>query len=242
MDGADLLRLWESGAGRTPLARAVLLAALATGDPAPWDLPLPRRDRAILDLRRRLFGDRLPVACACPACGARLETALDLAAIDDTGGWNPQAEATVPVVTDDGKPGGVRRLRLPTSADLFAALAGPGPAEAARARLAARLAAPEGEGADPEGAPPPDPEACALALAEADPLIDPEIGFACPDCGADGRAPLDLPALVWAEVDNAARHLMHDIHDLARVYHWGEAAILALSPARRTAYLGMVRR
>ncbi|MEQ8967311.1 MAG: hypothetical protein RID91_15970 [Azospirillaceae bacterium] len=241
MNGADLLRLWESGAGRTPLARAVLLAAAATGDAAPWDLPLPRRDRAILDLRRRLFGNRLPVDCACPACGARLETALDLSALDEaTGGdvASDEEEATVTVASDVGNAAGPIRLRLPTSADLFAALAGPGPAEAARARLVARLAAPAGDGALSDAMLP----ACARALAEADPLIDPEIGFACPDCGADGRAPLDLPALVWAEIDNAARHLMHDIHDLARAYHWGEAAILALSPARRAAYLGMVRR
>ncbi len=37
-----------------------------------------------------------------------------------------------------------------------------------------------------------------------------------------------------------ARNLVHDIHALARAYHWREADILALKLGRRAAYLTLL--
>jgi hypothetical protein len=42
---------------------------------------------------------------------------------------------------------------------------------------------------------------------------------------------------VWAEVDVRARRLLADVATLARTYGWTEPEVLALSEARRAAYL-----
>ena len=64
----------------------------------------------------------------------------------------------------------------------------------------------------------------------------------CADCGHAWDALLDIGACFWAELASHARQLMDSVHRLASAYGWCEADILALSPARRSAYLAMVDR
>jgi hypothetical protein len=63
------------------------------------------------------------------------------------------------------------------------------------------------------------------------------VAVGCGECGALTAAALDVPALLWAEVEAQATRLLHDVHALARGYGWSEADVLALSPRRRAAYL-----
>jgi len=64
-----------------------------------------------------------------------------------------------------------------------------------------------------------------------------EMAIRCGECGALTTAALDLPALLWAEVEAQATRLLHDVDALARRYGWNETDVLALSPRRRAAYL-----
>jgi hypothetical protein len=50
---------------------------------------------------------------------------------------------------------------------------------------------------------------------------------------------VDPLALVWAELDGAARRLLAEIHRLAARYGWSEEAILSMPPARRRHYLAL---
>src|SRR5262249_46541500 len=63
----------------------------------------------------------------------------------------------------------------------------------------------------------------------------------CPGCGHTEAVDLDIARFLWTEVRHAAVRLLRDVHDLASAYSWQEAAILAMTPQRRRAYLEMVR-
>lgn len=81
LDPSRILAAWEGGQGRRPLDRALVVlwaAGLGGGDLADW--PLERRDRALLETRRALLGERLALAVPCEGCDAELE--IDLSVSD----------------------------------------------------------------------------------------------------------------------------------------------------------------
>ncbi len=83
-------------------------------------------------------------------------------------------------------------------------------------------------------------EAVAQRMAEADPQADPQLAMHCPSCGHAWSAGLDIAAYLWAEVDAWARRTLREVHALASAYGWSEGEILALSAARRQAYLDLI--
>ena len=62
----------------------------------------------------------------------------------------------------------------------------------------------------------------------------------CAACGANFQSDLDVAAFVWTEVEAHARRVLLDVDILARAYGWTEGDVLALSEARRAAYLRLV--
>jgi hypothetical protein len=236
---AEVLALWERGRGLHPVDRALLLLGAAFPE-APLErlaaLTVGERDAALLALRRAAFGGRLPGYADCPRCGVRLEFALDADALRVA-----DAPPVAPSPPDGGGAGRTVRLadgtrfRVPTSADLAGA-AGAATPEAAALALA-ELCLVEG-GRD--GA-----LASRLAeldarLAEADPQADVALDFACDACGHAWQCPFDIGAYLWEEIEAQAARLLADVHALARAYGWREDEILALSDARRAAYLELV--
>jgi hypothetical protein len=83
--------------------------------------------------------------------------------------------------------------------------------------------------------------ALAEAMGRAAPAADVTLALSCPACGNGWEEGLDVGAVLWAEVAARARTLLREVHTLAAAYHWGEAEILAMTPARRRAYLQMVQ-
>ncbi len=77
-------------------------------------------------------------------------------------------------------------------------------------------------------------------MAEVDAGAEIELALTCPACAAEWRAGFDIAGFLWSEVDAWARRRLREVHVLARAYGWRETEILALSPRRRAAYLGMV--
>ncbi len=233
------LAAWEAGAGQHPLDRALtLLQAAQPGASrgALAALPVGERDVRLLRLRAATLGPSLAAFTACPACGERLETAFDTTPLLDA----PPADEG-----HEAQGGGVRmRFRLPDSRDLAAAARG-GSVGRARRTLAERcvLEAVRDDGA--AVAPSELPEEAAAALSEAmgraAPAADVTLALSCPACGHGWEAGLDVASVLWAEVAARARALLREVHTLAAAYHWGEAEILAMSPARRRAYLQMVQ-
>jgi hypothetical protein len=81
----------------------------------------------------------------------------------------------------------------------------------------------------------------AAALAAIDPASDLYVPLACFECDMAWDAPVDMARILATAIEAAADALMDDIHDIALAYHWSEDAILALTPARRRAYLERLR-
>jgi hypothetical protein len=249
---AELLTTWERGQGGSGDVQA--LALLATSLPAASPgalarLSIGRRDAALLTMRERVFGARLTGRAPCPACGEGLE--LDFTADqirapeagggDDAGDVAPPSgdEAVELELTHDGYS---VRFRLPNTLDARAAACAPDLA-AARAALIERCVI-EAQHRDVAVVASALPEAVCSALAgrmaELDPQADVRLALTCPACGHAWSAPFDIGAYFWEELHAWAMRILREVHILAHAYGWSEADILALSPARRRAYLEMV--
>jgi hypothetical protein len=224
VDTRSLIGCWEQGRHCHAIDRALLLHALAeprAGRDSLADRSLGERNAALLRLRQACFGDELRSCIDCSDCGERLEFALSAATLLT----RPAAVPTHVSVAG-------ARIRLPTSRDLMS-IAGEPDAQSAERRLVERLTEPGKEGS-------PQPEVVARALEEADPCLDFTLDLACPGCGHVWSASLDVAAFLWEEVDARARRLLDEVHVLARAYGWTEEQILALSDARRNAYIDRV--
>ncbi|AWI80698.1 MAG: hypothetical protein CVU19_02755 [Betaproteobacteria bacterium HGW-Betaproteobacteria-13] len=228
LSASQLLSLWDAGQRRHPIDRALLALALALPEEAPEGLadhPVGWREARLLALRNLTFGTQLDGYDACPRCGAMMEFSVDGNAL--------LAELPLPaqdavIELDGGK------WRLPSSRDQALALEADNPEAVARALL---------ERCHVDGNEPVSPAQIASleTLMEAlDPAANIRLGMHCSDCGQHWDALLDVGNWFWDELGACARELLHTVHRLARAYGWPEADILALSPARRAAYLDLV--
>jgi hypothetical protein len=52
----------------------------------------------------------------------------------------------------------------------------------------------------------------------------------------------DIISFFWKEIDHWVKHLLLDVHVLAKAYGWSENDILEISPWRRRIYLEMIGR
>jgi predicted RNA-binding Zn-ribbon protein involved in translation (DUF1610 family) len=233
----DVLRLWEIGQPLDPARRALAILAAASpessGD-ALAALSVGGRDRRLLEIREATFGPRLNAVLACPSCGDRVEFQLETSdLLAQAGAEAETAESELRV--DDWS----LRYRMPTAGDL-AEIAGCRDPSRALASLVERCvvdARRGGESVAPEEI---SPEAIALmggGLARADPFAEVLLDFVCPACGVTGQTLFDIGRYLWEELRAQAVRLLHEVHTLARFYGWREADILALSAARRHAYL-----
>lgn len=226
-----LLEVWEHGVQRHPIDRALLLFSLA----APQrrsdtlaDVPLGKRNAALFELREACFDAPLSAWVDCPACGERMSFEFDRAQLP------PMRHQGNDQIEVDG-----HRFHRLTSRHLARLADSAEPEDAAR-----RLLHDCAEDAD---ALPRDAAAInallvhvEAALDEADPWADLAISLNCPACGQDTEACFDIAGYFWEEIDAHAHRLLDDIHILASAYGWTEPDILALSAARRAAYLARV--
>jgi hypothetical protein len=226
-----LLAAWES-----------VCTAWQSGEPPHWDArnvallrafgrPVPdtigTRQAALLDLYADNFADRLRGLATCPGCGT--EVALDVPVAELTGVASPAAEAAPLEVG-----GQTIHWRLPAGEDLAAAAECTDPAEGALLLASRCLVDPAPVTADLR-------EALARRIAAADPLAEISFDMTCPACQQRWDSPLDIGEFVWRRLESAAWRLLREVDELARCYGWSEQQILALPPARRLAYLELVR-
>jgi hypothetical protein len=231
----ELLAVWERGLGETSVARGLALLELVSSDmcaEALAELSLGKRDRMLLDLREFLFGRRIIGLIECPACGDTLETEVtttDLRAI-------PPDEA--PAVSRSNYE---LRLHLLNSRDQIAAERAR-PEERGRLLLERCIASARFSGEPIPVAELPDEiiEAVESRIAELDPQADVQLALSCPACGHQWQSSFDILSFLWAELGEWAARMLRDVHVLAAAYGWSERDILALSPARRRYYIGML--
>lgn len=271
LSASALLDVWERGRSVSPVGRGLLLLGAASpgvSTDALAALPLGRRDTRLFALRGWTFGSSVEGVVDCPRCGERLELSFDLGELGvlDPGGWGSGevdgeraagAQGEAPDGESDGKPesapaGGaspgrqvtvgevVVRFRLPDSRDLQA-LEGLEDGVRAREEILKRCVLevedPAGRGWTPALAAP-----VAAAMEEADPRASVQLGTTCPDCGHGWETTFDILSWFWDEIDAWGRHMLGEVHVLARAYGWSERDILGMSAWRRGHYLRLVAR
>lgn len=226
---AEILTLWEAGTAVAPDRRGSALAAALAGTTLRQadGEALGRRDRHLLEARQRLFGESIEAQVTCPDCGAAAELAFSLDEVLSLGADGP-TEATLEV-------GGCRIVVTPPGAAALAGLDRDGDLRTALAE-ACVISCTDAAGAE-VALPTAAVTAVAAEIERLDPLGAITMAVSCPDCGSAFEAPFDPAAFLGAEIDAAAERLFLEIDQLARAYGWTEAEILALSPARRRAYL-----
>jgi hypothetical protein len=228
---------WDAGMSQDRLARSAPLVRAVTGlEPvALAELGIGERERVLVRVRERLFGDTLRARVDCPSCGLVLE--LELATSTLLGASHGPEVVDVDV--------GEYHLscRMPRTADLLDASA-TGSTSVARTVLIVRaVLSAERDGQPVAATELPDEAvtAVAAALANAEPLAHVELPVSCDACGATWTRPLDLDGFLWRELDAWAARLLGEIAVLATAYGWSESEVLALSPHRRRRYLELVR-
>jgi hypothetical protein len=243
LSAAQVLALWDAGQTRHPIDRALLALALAMPEEAPDELadrPVGWREVNLLALRNATFGSALDGYAPCPSCGALMEFGLDGVALLE---GLPAPDSNTRIALDS------QQWRLPSSRDQAAILAAPDP-ETAVDWLLDRCRMDESDSSDvlTVNRKKSQKLKCSPALIgelesrmEAlDPAADIRLGMRCTDCGHAWDAVLDIGACFWDELGSRAHQLLESVHRLAGAYGWREAEILALSPARRAAYLNMI--
>lgn len=237
-EAATLLHAWERGAAQGPTVRGLLLLAAALPGVAHGELAncrIGKRDALLLEMRERLFGSDLECVSNCAHCGERIELAFPIEGIRAGHGGDQVFEAEAE--------GCRASFRLPTSADLLAVEA-ERDASAAEKLLMRRclitLTAPEG--APLEIGEPPDGIVAAIdaRMSEIDSQAQVVLDITCAACMRAARATFDIVAHLWSEIDAWSRVVMREIHAIANAYGWSESQILALTPARRRAYLDLI--
>lgn len=239
LTAADLLSVWERGAGRLPVDRAmVILAAVFPDQPLDSlaDLSIGQRDAALLSMRLRTFGPRVDCLAECPMCSERVEINFQ---IGDLMRSSANARADQALVAE--LEGYQLHYRLPNSRDLLAALAYE--RQAARRMVVERcvLAVTQaGQPVSPAGLPESLVEGLGRQMAAADPLAEISFDLSCPSCQHGWLSRFDILAHLWSEIETWAYRTLEEIHRLARSYGWSEADILGLSAWRRRYYLSLI--
>jgi hypothetical protein len=240
---SELVTVWESGLGLTPIERGLRLLAVLfpeTSDEELANYTIGERDAWLLTLREQLFGAEVASAATCPQCGEPLELNFSVPTVRTPAGSSEQhREVTVPAE------GYAIRCRLPTSADLLA-VAGMAGAESAQRALLDRCIlaidpdataeAPPGSEQLPAGV----AAAIVEQMAQADPQADVRLALVCPACSHHWLAQFDILSFLWAELADWVQRTLREVHRLAMAYGWREADILAMSAWRRQWYLHLI--
>jgi len=212
-EDAAALRAWESGAAARGADREDAIMAAYGLSPGRV---LGDRAAAMVALRVVRFGSVLRLLDRCPACGEALETELDLAAMAEALGPTPETTCLA-IETSTG----VLTAQRPNVEHLAAAAAAADAEAALRSLLFGGAA----------------PAAAEAALEAADPWADLTLALTCTVCGHRFSRFLDIGAVLWGDVSAEAAALLDDVARLAAAFGWAEAAVLAMTPARRSAYL-----
>jgi hypothetical protein len=238
---AQLLAAWERGLTQIPAQRALTLLK-ASFDGTPFDsiasLTIGECDQRLLHLRERLFGSRINAIAHCPGCNETLELSFNVADV-----YVGQTAQAPPKLTIE-KENYTVAFRLPQTLDLTALDQDADVLEnrrrlLERSILSARLGAME---ISIDELPNDIVEEISAQMAKADPQAEILIAARCPHCAHQWKAPLDVGAFLWAELNAWATRVLREVHLLAQSYGWSESDILALSPTRRRLYLEMLDR
>ena len=234
----DLLHIWEKGQQQHYVDRA--LTILIQDNPKHGrqelvSITIGERDRRLLALRERIFGQDIYSTTTCPECHERVEFELDTATLRTKASTTEHDKDSFLLNCDDYS----INFRLLTSLDL-AAIAGCANEASARELLLKQCVLDVHKNGTTIGLHDiSDQEILKLQekINELDPQAEILLDLKCPGCGIEYQMLFDIATFLWEEIDKKAMRLLEEVHILASSYKWSEKEILSLSPERRRFYI-----
>jgi uncharacterized protein (UPF0212 family) len=236
----DILGVWEVGQTQSPAQRALTLLVAACPERSREELAafsIGARDALLLSLRESVFGRQFSGLATCPACGANLELAFDASEVHATLSGEP-GTGTFSLSYENYD----FVFRLPNSSDLLA-IEGSSGIDAIKSKLLEECLLKRGfRGKEIAIADLPNSIVSRIGdeMGKHDPQADIRLALSCPSCDHHWETIFDIVSFAWTEISAWAVRLLREIHTLARAYGWREGDILAMSPARRRAYLELL--
>jgi hypothetical protein len=205
-DERRLLDVWSHVAVLARPGKEVAILAAVTGHSteqcARW--PVGERDRQLMALHARTFGDRYDCETQCPACGNRM--AFGFAATDL--GLSPVAVDADALILTEGRV--VVKLRLPNSDDIAACMDTPHPARQLFTRCVKVQSSPAHKPGQlrTDNLPASLRQSAIERLAALDPFADLMFELECPSCAHDTKVMFDpvVALLVQAGQDASFMH------------------------------------
>lgn len=202
IDERRLLDVWERVAVLARPGKEVAIVAAVTGDPAEQcaRLPVGDRDRVLMSLHARIFGNRYDCETRCPVCGAQMgfefasgDLALDPVIVDSESLTLTEGRVVV-------------KLRLPSSADIAACVSSDHPAERLFRRCVKVQSSPaHSRGQMRTGNLPASLRQSAIErLAALDPYADLMFELECPSCAHDAKVMFDPVVALLAQAGQDA--------------------------------------
>lgn len=238
----EILTLWENGGGQSLVTRSLnmIRAASSITDVAdPAALSIGDRDARLFRLREWLFGPDLYNIADCPHCHERVEwnnkvTDFQLDASEE--------KNRLPVYTLQADQYTIQ-FRLPNSYDLTKASTQPEYAQDPRRLFFDCIVdiKKDNEPGSVEELSDNVLELLDARMAEEDPCADIRMVLNCPRCAHQWELPFDIVSCLWLEIDNWAKHMLHEVGVLASAFGWSEFDILNMSARRRKFYLQMIK-
>lgn len=242
----ELLTVWERGAERSPVGRALLLLGAACPDESSEALAavaVGTRDALLLDFRERMFGALFYGVAACPGCRDVLELSFSSDDVREAGTKRSPAELSATMHSVRVREYELE-IRLPDSRDLEAISLLKNLSDARRLLFERCVVSIRRDGTSCTRGQVPDEvvQRVEEQMEAIDPQGDLRLSLTCPRCCHRWPAGFDIASFLWSEIHVWALRLLEDVHVLASAYGWREADILAMSPWRRQAYLELVGR
>jgi hypothetical protein len=243
LSASELLTVWERGGDQTSVQQAMMLLACASPEISPGylaRLSIGRRDGFLLTLREWAFGPHLIGMATCPRCGDRLEFSFEVADIRATPEREPEPDEEFSIAVCDYEVA----FRLINSQDLLEILDSGDLVSARRILLDRCILAVSYRGIESSLDSLPDSvvNRVAMEMELLDPQGDLQLSLSCPSCSHRWEAPFDITSFFWTEIEGWVRHILRDVHTLARAYGWRESDILAMTAKRRLIYMELVDR
>jgi hypothetical protein len=213
------------------LDRLIVAEAGEAGLLAAIDLAVSDRDRLLSAVYTRTYGARIENTLHCPTCDQPFDLDFSLAEMDRRLEEDARQAAVEPVEDGTFRLSSGRRFRLPTGRDERAVSRLP-LTEAAAALLARCLV--DGDAVTEDG------EDIQAAMEVVGPLLNLDLGAACPECGGEQEVHFDIQSYLLGALAQDRPGLALDIHGLATAYGWSREEILSIPRGQRRAYVALV--
>lgn len=201
--------------------------------PNAEDLVASDRDRLLVAVYRRAFGDRIENTLTCTKCRAPYDIDFSLTSLASTLDQGPSSAPVRKIAENRFETNEGVRFKLPTGRDELALAALP--ASDAEAGLLRCCAADEKSMFAPS-----DVAALQALLAEVAPLVDLELDARCPECGYTHLVQFDIQTYLLGALIAERSRLAQEVHRVAIAYGWSWDEILSLTRSERRRFVELI--